>query len=113
MATTPKVTAVSAERYRAMVRAGENENFADPEQFASAARFVERDWGDSGYRMAHIANGVFLVRHSDGSRFLVHSDRYGNTSVIQGPEAGQSRRRRTATRKTPLTSMFAPRRRRS
>lgn len=59
---------------------------ADPECFAAAARYVQREYGDTGYRMAlegcggHFA--AFRVRHADGSEFRVLSDAYGNAWTL-------------------------------
>jgi len=58
---------------------------ADVGAIASAARYVEGGWGDR-YSMGLAGSRVwkdrmywlFQVRASDGSRFLVGSDRYGN-----------------------------------
>jgi hypothetical protein len=54
-----------------------------PAALAACARYVEREWGETGYSMG-VANGggrgvVCLVRHADGSEFFVWSDRYENT----------------------------------
>lgn len=58
----------------------------DPEAFASAARFVQREWGDVGYRIGFEARDgglyVFRCAHSDGSRFWVWADKYGNVGQL-------------------------------
>jgi hypothetical protein len=59
-----------------------------PDQLASAASFIAREWGDYGYRIEGIespthAVSLFHVACSDGSRFIVAADRYGNCHDIQ------------------------------
>lgn len=55
---------------------------AVPAAIAAAARFVEREYGATGYAMTmeYGATGyvVFRVRHFDGSEFRVMADRYEN-----------------------------------
>lgn len=49
---------------------------------ACAARFVEREWGEHGYRIGVESTNVFRVRCSDGSEFRVVADRWGNTRAV-------------------------------
>ncbi len=65
----------------------ETDNRPDPPQVAldvigAAAGFVRANWGDYGYAIGTLdgygGGGTFRVTHSDGSRFNVISDRYGN-----------------------------------
>lgn len=55
---------------------------ADPECFGAAASHVQREYGETGYRMALEGCGgsraVFRVSHFDGSEFRIMADRYGN-----------------------------------
>lgn len=59
--------------------------YADPEALASAARFVQREWGETGYSVLDVQPGdrrgsvMLHVRHYDGSEFYVYSDRYGSS----------------------------------
>ncbi len=55
-----------------------------PDQLASAGSYISHEWGDYGYRIEGIESpsvrvSVFRVCASDGSRFSVLADRYGNT----------------------------------
>ncbi len=58
----------------------------NPEAVASAARYVLREYGDTGYTMAVEAGGfgavVFRCRASDGSEFRVYGDRYGEARTL-------------------------------
>jgi hypothetical protein len=54
-----------------------------PDQLASAGGFISREWGDHGYRVEAVesptwAVSVFRVAASDGGRFSVVADRWGN-----------------------------------
>lgn len=55
------------------------------EQLRGAAAYVAANWGDHGYRVAadrETRDGVlFSVRCSDGSRFSILVDRWGNASL--------------------------------
>lgn len=59
---------------------------AVPGAIAGAARYVEREYGETGYAMAweYGATGcaVFRVRHFDGSEFRVMCDRYENAFTL-------------------------------
>ena len=55
-----------------------------PDQLSAAGSFISHEWGDYGYRIEAIESpsvrvSVFRVCASDGSRFSVLADRYGNT----------------------------------
>ena len=55
------------------------------EAVSAVAAYVRREWGDYGYTLRQASSGLFQVQCSDGSRFLVGSDRYGNVyDVVEG-----------------------------
>ena len=54
------------------------------DQMSSAAGYLRSEWGDYGYRFEAIetrtfAVSVFRVRCSDGGRFAIIADKWGNT----------------------------------
>ena len=54
------------------------------EQVMAAASYIQREWGDYGYRIERIesptrAVSLFHVVASDGARFIVAADKWGNT----------------------------------
>ena len=54
-----------------------------PEQLCSAGGYISREWGDYGYSIEKIESpthrvSLFHVCASDGARFVVAADRYGN-----------------------------------
>jgi hypothetical protein len=54
-----------------------------PDQMAAAGSYIARSWGDFGYSIEKIESptnrvSLFHVVASDGSRFIVAADRYGN-----------------------------------
>ena len=54
------------------------------DQMSSAASYLIRNWGDYGYRFEGIetrtfAVSVFRVSCSDGGRFSIVADKWGNT----------------------------------
>ena len=54
------------------------------DQMSSAAGYLVREWGDYGYRFEGIetrtyAVSVFRVVCSDGGRFAIIADKWGNT----------------------------------
>lgn len=58
-----------------------------PDQLSAAGSYIAREWGDYGYRIEAIESptgrvSVFRVCASDGSRFSVLADRYGNTRYL-------------------------------
>jgi hypothetical protein len=58
-----------------------------PDQLASAGSYISHEWGDYGHRIEDIESpsprvSVFRVCASDGSRFSVLADRYGNTRYL-------------------------------
>jgi hypothetical protein len=59
---------------------------AAPDSIVCLALHVEREYGH-GYRMrvaGELSGGAYaLVRHFDGSTFLLHSDRHGLVSRIE------------------------------
>ena len=55
-----------------------------PDQLSAAGSYIAREWGDYGYRIEAIesptrAVSVFHVVCSDGGRFIVAADKWGNT----------------------------------
>jgi hypothetical protein len=53
-----------------------------PDQMASAGSYISRQWGDHGYRIEQVesptaAVSLFHVVASDGSRFIVAADKWG------------------------------------
>jgi hypothetical protein len=58
-----------------------------PDVAISLARYINREWGSDGYRMRFYGlpgGGAYaLVSHSDGSRFIVSSDRWSNCSEVK------------------------------
>ena len=55
-----------------------------PDQLSAAGSYIAREWGDYGYRIENIESpthrvSLFHVCASDGSRFTVAADRWGNT----------------------------------
>ena len=59
-----------------------------PDQLVTLGAMVSREWGDHGYRIEEIHSYSSMVtaarvRCADGGRFVVMSDRYGNTRSIQ------------------------------
>jgi len=60
---------------------------ATPDQLVTLGAMVSREWGSSGYRIEELhsySNQVTAarVRCSDGGRFVVMSDHFGNTDYI-------------------------------
>jgi hypothetical protein len=58
-----------------------------PDAMMAAAAHVERDYGHSGYSLGIISSswtgsGLFEVSHSDGSRFRLYADRWGNVARV-------------------------------
>ena len=54
------------------------------DQMSSAAGYLVRNWGDYGYRFTDLysassAVSVFRVTCSDGGRFTIVADKWGNT----------------------------------
>jgi hypothetical protein len=57
-----------------------------PDQLASAGSYITHEWGGYGYRIERIESptrrvSLFHVVASDGSRFIVAADCWGNCSV--------------------------------
>ena len=48
------------------------------DQLSGAIAHMHFQWGDYGYRLGYAGSDRFVVRHSDGSVFTFHIDRYGN-----------------------------------
>jgi hypothetical protein len=54
-----------------------------PDQMCAAGGYIADNWGDYGYRIEQVESAtprvaLFHVCASDGSRFIVAGDRYGN-----------------------------------
>lgn len=80
-----------------------------PDQLASAGSYIAREWGDYGYRIEEIesptrAVSAFHVVASDGSRFTVLADKWGNVRHLDTHEFGGYAR---AERSEFLTSAVA------
>ena len=57
------------------------------DQMSSAAGYLVKNWGDYGYRFEGIetrtcAVSVFRVAVSDGGRFSIVADKWGNTAHL-------------------------------
>ena len=81
------------------------------EQVMAAASYIQREWGDYGYRIERIesptrAVSLFHVVASDGARFIVAADKWGNTG---GPvdSHGYESPERTAALTALVTEMHA------
>ena len=81
------------------------------EQVMAAASYIQREWGDYGYRIETVespthAVSLFHVRASDGARFIVAADKWGNTG---GPvdSHGYESPERTAALETLVREMHA------
>ena len=48
------------------------------DQLSGATNHMRDQWGDYGYRLGYAGSDRFVGRHSDGSVFTFHIDRYGN-----------------------------------
>jgi hypothetical protein len=64
----------------------EPRHMASPDAMIAAAAHVEREYG-YGYRIGLAAidwrgGGIFAVRASDGARFSLYADRYGNVERV-------------------------------
>lgn len=58
-----------------------------PDQLASAGSYISHEWGDYGYRVEAIETrtfsvSVFRVCASDGARFAVITDKWGNCRYL-------------------------------
>ncbi len=99
----PVVEERSPEKYRELVSALERGAGyrIQPDNAIALAGTVNREWGSSGYSMRIVGDssggGYALVHHSDGSEFVLHSDRWANVTLVN-PEGrargGRVRRRR-------------------
>ena len=59
-----------------------------PDQLSAAGSYISREWGDYGYRIEGIethtrAVTVFRVVASDGGRFSVLADKWGNCRYLE------------------------------
>lgn len=61
-------------------------HFAAPDALSAAASYVGREYGHHGYRIGHaqtfLGVAVFEVVASDGARFNIAADRWGNVSPL-------------------------------
>ena len=84
-----------------------------PDQMASAGGYISREWGDYGYRIEEIesptrAVTVFHVVASDGSRFTVLADKWGNCRHVDTHEfGGYQRAERSAFLVSAVAAMHA------
>lgn len=81
-----------------------------PDQLAAAGGYISRTWGDYGYRIEGIesatyAVSLFHVCASDGSRFIVAADRWGNCRYTDSH--GYETPERTAALSALVTEMHA------
>ncbi len=82
-----------------------------PDQLASAGGHISRTWGDYGYRIEAVESpthmvSLFHVCASDGSRFVVAVDKWGNAG---GPvdSHGYETAERTAALSALVSEMHA------
>lgn len=59
-----------------------------PDQLSAAGGYIARNWGESGYAIEGIESPTTRVSHfhvvaSDGSRFIVTADRWGNCQELK------------------------------
>ena len=71
------------------------------EQVMAAASYIQREWGDYGYRIEAVesptrAVSLFHVVASDGGRFIVAADKWGNTGGPVGSHGYDSPERTAA-----------------
>jgi len=57
--------------------------YVQPDQLSAAAGYLNREWGCYGYTIVGIESPthvvtLFRVTHSDGSRFTIATDKWGN-----------------------------------
>ena len=81
-----------------------------PDQLASAGGYIAHEWGDYGYRIEQIESpthrvSLFHVCASDGSRFIVGCDRYGNCRYTDSD--GYETPERTAALAAMVSEMHA------
>lgn len=65
--------------------------FVSPDAMGAAAAHVAREYGPTGYVLACVVSdgnygGLFLVRHSDGSLFMLKADYYGSVRRLPRDE---------------------------
>jgi hypothetical protein len=68
-----------------------------PDQLSSAGSYIAREWGDHGYVVENITAPIrlvtlFHVRASDGSRFVVAVDCWGNCRDVEYAGIGPAER---------------------
>ena len=66
-----------------------------PDQLSAAGSYIARTWGDYGYRVEAVesptyAVSLFRVVASDGSRFTVAADKWGNCRYLDTHDQGLS-----------------------
>ena len=66
-----------------------------PDQMSAAGSYISRTWGDYGYRIEAIESPTFRVSlfhvcASDGSRFIVACDRWGNCQHAESDGYGHA-----------------------
>jgi len=83
-----------------------------PDQLCAAGGYIARTWGDYGYRIEAIESptprvALFHVCASDGSRFVVGVDRWGNPGPRSVDSHGYESAERTADLAALVTEMHA------
>jgi hypothetical protein len=81
------------------------------DQMSAAAAYISKNWGDYGYRIEAIesptsAVSLFHVVCSDGGRFVVAADKWGNTGGNVDSH-GYDTPERTAALSALVTEMHA------
>lgn len=61
--------------------------FVSPDTMATAGRYLAREWGEHGYRLAveaadYAGTAVFVAASSDGGRWRFMVDRWGNVADL-------------------------------
>lgn len=67
-----------------------------PDQMSAAASYLIREWGEYGYTIEAIECptykvALFRIRHSDGSRFTIATDKWGNSRDWESSDGEQDR----------------------
>lgn len=85
--TGPKVTYVTPDDYEIYLSSKPSGSFA-PKALSAVAHAVSAHWGLIGYRIRPTGSNIygdgwFVVAASDGARFVLSADRYGNVREIR------------------------------
>jgi len=73
-----------------------NTLYLSADQMSAAAGYLARQWGEYGYTIEGIESpstrvSLFRIRHSDGSRFTIATDRWGNCRDWESTEGERAR----------------------